>query len=64
MKTGIVTYAYKRFDTAEGARIIKAHGYDGIDYQRLVDTETELFAVFVHDVNAQQIADIVEVNVT
>jgi sugar phosphate isomerase/epimerase len=45
MKTGIVTYAYNRFDTAEGARIIKAHGYDGIDYQRLIDTETELFVL-------------------
>ena len=45
MKTGIVTYAYYRFDTAEGARVIKDHGYDGVDYQRLVDTETELFAL-------------------
>ena len=45
MKTGIVTYAYYRFDTAEGARRIKDHGYDGIDYQGFIDTETELFAV-------------------
>ena len=45
MKTGIVTYAYHRYDTEKAAQVIKSHGYDGIDYQRFIDTETELFAV-------------------
>lgn len=44
MQIGIVSSAYlRRYGVKEGAIKMKAHGYDAIDFQDLVDTETEFF---------------------
>lgn len=46
MKIGIESGAYlDRYGFAEGLARMKAHGYEALDYQRFVDTETELFRV-------------------
>ena len=43
MTIGIVNTAYSYLGEAEGAKRAKAHGYDGYDFQYLVNTETEYF---------------------
>lgn len=46
MKIGIESGAYlDRYGFAEGLARMKAHGYEALDYQSFVDTETELFRV-------------------
>ncbi|MBR4442005.1 MAG: sugar phosphate isomerase/epimerase [Clostridia bacterium] len=45
MKTGIDSSAYRdEADLAAGYRRMRRHGYDCVDYQELVNTETPLFA--------------------
>ncbi len=45
MKTGIDSSAYRDpADLAAGYRRMRRHGYDCVDYQELVNTETPLFA--------------------
>ncbi len=40
-----LTHNYlNRYGLAEGAKKMKAHGYDRLDYQGFVNTETKLFA--------------------
>lgn len=44
MKIGIVSTAYLlRYGTKEGAKKMKLHGYDCVDFQGFVNTETEFF---------------------
>ena len=46
MKIGIESAAYiSRYGLAEGLRKMKAHGYECVDYQDFIHTETELFRV-------------------
>ncbi len=45
MKTGILSQAYRDpADLAAGYRRMRRHGYDCVDFQELVDTETPLYA--------------------
>ncbi len=44
MQIGIVSSAYlRRYGIKNGAKKMKAHGYDAVDFQDLVNTETEFF---------------------
>ena len=44
MKIGIVSTAYLlRYGTKEGSKKMKLHGYDALDFQGFVNTETEFF---------------------
>ena len=44
MKVGIVSTAYLlRYGTKEGAKKMKLHGYDALDFQGFVNTETDFF---------------------
>ena len=46
MKTGIESDAYRDVNDLPGSyRRLRRHGYDCVDYQELVNTETPLFAV-------------------
>lgn len=44
MKVGIISTAYLlRYGTKEGAKKMKLHGYDALDFQGFVNTDTEFF---------------------
>ena len=44
MKVGIVSTAYLlRYGTKEGAKKMKLHGYDALDFQGFINTETDFF---------------------
>ena len=43
MKLGITSGYFTKYGVAEGAKRLKAHGYDCTDYQNFINTETDFF---------------------
>ena len=43
MKTGIISFYFNKYGVKEGARRMREHGYDCVDYQNFVNTETDFF---------------------
>ena len=43
MKLGITSGYFTKYGVAEGAKRLKAHGYDCADYQNFINTETDFF---------------------
>jgi len=58
MKIGIESSAYAgRYGLEEGLRCMKAHGYECVDYQDFVNTETELFTLSDAEFEKRLLAD-------
>jgi len=43
MKLGITSGYFKKYGIENGAKRLKAHGYDCVDYQNFINTETDFF---------------------
>ena len=43
MKLGITSGYFKKYGIEKGSSRLKAHGYDCVDYQRFISTETDFF---------------------
>ena len=53
MRLGITSAYLSRYGLCEGAKRMKAHGYDCVDYQNLVDTESDFFKLSEKDFEKQ-----------
>ena len=53
MKLGITTYYINRYGTKDGARRMRSHGYEYLDYQKFADVESEFFNLSEKDFEAE-----------
>lgn len=53
MRLGIRSGYLEHYGLSEGAAKMRAHGYDGLDYQRFVDTTTDFFNLPEREFEAQ-----------
>ena len=45
MKIGIISFYFNKYGVREGAKRMREHGYDCVDYQGFVNTETDFFGL-------------------